>query len=412
VSAPRLEIDLGRLHHNAHTLVQRLARRGIAVTGVSKATLGLVEIVRTWVAAGVGSIGESRIETIEALARAGVSVPLMLLRSPMLSQVGRVVAHASISCNSEPVVLRALATAAAEQGRRHAVLLMVELGDLREGILPADLEAVAQLTLQLPALRLIGIGANLGCQHGVRPGNANMAELSALAMALEARFGVVLELVSGGNSANLPWLAAGGDPGRINHLRLGEALLLGREPLNRTAIPGLHTDAITLVAEVIEARVKPSRPWGDRGLTSFAALGSPAAKPAVPADQAPRQRALLALGEQDVDPAGLVPPAGVTIVGASSDHLVVEQIGGSLLVGQEQWFGLDYSSLLRAMTSPFVSRCFVANGAATTALPEGVVPRSSDVPDLSAAWRCLSRRIIAPAVGSRTASIVLVPQWV
>lgn len=356
MSAPRLEIHLERLHHNARTLVERLGHQGIAVTGVSKATLGLAEIVRTWVAAGVGSIGEARIETIEALGRSGLTVPMLLIRSPMLSQVERVVAHAAISCNSELAVLEALAATAAQQGLRHGVLLMVELGDLREGIMPVDLEPVVQRTLALPSLRLMGLGTNLGCQHGIAPDATNMAELSRLTTALERRFALRLPWCSGGNSANLPWLAAGGDPGRINHLRLGEALLLGREPLGRTAIPGLYTNAITLVAEVIEAKAKPSQAWGERGLTSFA---SPKAAPRPDGPSQGVQRALLALGEQDVDPAGLTPPVGVTIRGASSDHLVVESAGSSLRVGDEQHFQPSYSALLRAMTSPFVGRCFV-----------------------------------------------------
>ena len=347
---PRLEIRLDRLLHNARSLSQQLASRGISVTAVSKASLGLPEIVRTWMAAGIASIGDSRIETIEALVGAGITTPMLLIRSPMLSQVERVVAHATSSCNSEPVVLQALAAAARSQGRRHGVLLMVELGDLREGILPADLEAVAQLTLQQPALRLLGIGTNLGCQHGIAADPRNMAELSALATALERRFAVKLEIVSGGNSSNLPWLAAGHPPGRINHLRLGEALLLGREPLTRSALSGLHTDAFCLVAEIIEAKDKPCQPWGQRGRTSFAPVSaSPQRQPGL------RQRALLALGIQDVDPAGLMPPAGIKVVGASSDHLVIEA-DRPLAVGDELRFGLDYSALLRAMTSPFIQR--------------------------------------------------------
>jgi predicted amino acid racemase len=357
LSAPRLEIHLEHLQHNATTMVNRLARQGIKVTGVSKATLGLPEIARTWVAAGVHSIGESRIESIESLSRWELGVPLLLIRSPMLSQVDRVVAHAAISCNSEAVVLRALAAAAHCQGVRHGVLLMVELGDLREGILAADLEAMVLLTLALPSLLLVGIGTNLGCQNGVAPDQSNMGELSHLIEALEGRFGIRLEWCSGGNSANLPWLAGGGNPGRINHLRLGEALLLGREPLTRTAIPGLYTDAITLVAEVIESKQKPTRAWGTRHCTSFAK--GPAA-PQKQQDQpvAMAMRALLALGEQDADPAGLSSP-GISIEGASSDHLVVSGAESGLAVGDEQRFQVSYSSLLRAMTSPFVSRCFI-----------------------------------------------------
>jgi predicted amino acid racemase len=365
--APRLEIDLNRLHHNARTLVDRLGRSGIAVTGVSKATLGSPEIVATWIAAGVPTIGESRIATIEALHRSSVAVPLLMVRSPMLHEVARVVAHAAISCNSEAVVLRALAAAAREQGVRHGVLLMVELGDLREGILPNDLEAVVQLTLSLPNLQLLGLATNLGCQHGVAPDASNMALLSALTNAQEARFAIQLPWCSGGNSANLPWLADGGTPGRINHLRLGEALLLGREPLSRSPIPGLHTDAITLVAEVIESKQKPRHPWGTRQRTSFdhrpAAPGPPldgeatlAAEQTLTAPSQRTMRAIFSLGEQDADPATLS-AAGLTIEGASSDHLIVS--GAALAVGDEQRFQIGYSSLLRAMTSPFVERCFV-----------------------------------------------------
>jgi predicted amino acid racemase len=39
--------------------------------------------------------------------------------------------------------------------------------------------------------------------------------------------------------------------------------------------------------------------------------------------------------------------------------LVVIGAESALAVGDEQRFQLSYSSLLRAMTSPFVSRCFI-----------------------------------------------------
>ena len=340
-------------------MVNRLASQGIKITGVSKSTLGMPEIARTWVAAGVHSIGEARIESIEILNRCELGVPLLLIRSPMLSQVERVVAHAAISCNSELIVLKALAAAAACQGVRHGVMLMVELGDLREGVLAADLEAMVVLTLALPSLLLVGIGTNLGCQHGIAPDPTNMAELSRLINAMEERFGIKLEWCSGGNSANLPWLASGGKPDRINHLRLGEALLLGREPLSRKQIPGLYTDAITLVAEVIECKLKPSQPWGIPHSTSFS--NGPTTSqitPQIAPAQPMTRRALLALGEQDADPAGLS-AAELTIEGASSDHLVVSGATMKLGVGDEQRFQISYSALLRAMTSPFVSRCFI-----------------------------------------------------
>ena len=173
MTAPRLDVRLDRIHHNARTLVERLAPRGIAVTGITgDSSPGVKERPR---AAGVSALGESRVEGLERLRAAGLGVPLVLVRSPMPSQVERVVAAADVSFNTEPGVLAALAEAARRQGRVHGVVLMVELGDLREGLLPADVEPVARQVAASPHLHLRGIGANLACQSGVVPEDDNMA---------------------------------------------------------------------------------------------------------------------------------------------------------------------------------------------------------------------------------------------
>lgn len=223
---------------------------------------------------------------------------------------------------------------------------MVELGDLREGILPGDLANLVRETLRLPNIALEGLGTNLACRSGVVPDAAKMAELSGLATSIESSFGLRLAIVSGGNSANLDW-ALGEEPvGRVNDLRLGESLLLGLDPLHRRPIDGLHTDAITLVAEVIESKIKPSLPWGRTAQAAFGPTG-------VPTDRGLVAQTIVALGEQDVDPLGLGAPTGTRIVGASSDHLVLTS-AERLPVGAELRFTPNYSALLRAMTSPFV----------------------------------------------------------
>lgn len=353
MSTPRLEIDLTRIGHNARTLVARLARRGIAVTGVTKAALGSPELGHALVGAGVRVLGDSRIENLEKLRRAQVPATLALLRSPMTSQLDRVVSSADLSFNTELDVVAGLSAAASRQGTTHGVVLMVELGDLREGILPADLADVVRETLRLPNIRLEGLGTNLACRSGVVPDAAKMADLSSLATSIEKSFGLRLAIVSGGNSASLDW-ALGDEPvGRINDLRLGESLLLGLDPLHRRPIDGLHTDAITLVAEVIESKIKPSLPWGR---TAQAAFGPPA----VATDRGLVAQTILALGEQDVDPLGLGAPAGTSIVGASSDHLVLTSTE-RFPVGAELRFVPNYSALLRAMTSPFVTRQLVTS---------------------------------------------------
>lgn len=349
MTAPRLEIDLDRIEHNARTLVERLANRGISVSGVTKAALGSSEIACALLRGGVSSLGDSRIENIEAMRAAQVSASMMLIRSPMLSQAERVVAQADVSFNTELDVISKLSSAAQEAGRTHGVVLMVELGDLREGIMPGDLEGVVRETLGFPNIALKGIGTNLACRSGVVPDAKNMGELSALADSIDATFGPVIEIVSGGNSANLAWALSGAATGRINHLRLGESLLLGRETLHRQPIDGLHTDAFTLIAEVIESKLKPSCPWGEIAQTAFGVQP-------IEADRGDISQVILALGRQDTDPCGLQSAAGIKILGASSDHLVAECCLEHLPVGAEIRLQPNYSALVRAMTSPFVTK--------------------------------------------------------
>lgn len=350
MSTPRLEVDLGRIGHNARTLISRLARRGVAVTGVTKAVLGSPEVARTLVHAGVSRLGDSRIENIERMRRAGVTARLSLIRSPMMSQIDRVVEHADVSFNTELDVVAALSSAARTQGRVHGIVLMVELGDLREGILPRDLEDAVRALMRLPNLTFEGIGTNLACRSGVVPDAANMAELSRLAAAIESGCGAPVGLVSGGASASLDWALGEASLGRVNDLRLGESILLGREPFDHRALPGLHTDAIKVVAEVIESKLKPSRPWGRIARTPFGV-------PPAAVGRGCLVQTILAIGEQDIDPNGLVPPPGVRILGASSDHLIVAS-EAVIEVGEQMRFEPDYAALLRASTSPFVASRF------------------------------------------------------
>ena len=355
---PSLNIDLNKIFHNARELVSRLASHRISTTGVTKVMLGSIEIANTMLRAGVKEIGDSRIENIKAMRLSKSDnlrhdISLSLLRSPMLSQVPQVVKYADTSLNTELEVIRALSLEAARFKRVHQIILMVELGDLREGIMPADLIDTVREVIELPYIRIIGIGANLACYNGVSPDTTNMAELSRLADSIEATFGLTLEVISGGNSANLSWLLNKKqiDVGRINNLRLGESILLGRETLHRRAIDGLYSDAITLTAEVIESKLKPSQPTGKIAQSAFGAA-------ALESKPGTVRQAILAIGIQDVDPAGLRAPKGIEILGASSDHLILQSNRADLFVGQKLLFQISYSALLRAMTSPYVAKVY------------------------------------------------------
>lgn len=283
------------------------------------------------------------------MRRANVSASMTLMRSPMIPHTAQVVKFADTSFNTEIDVIRQLSVEAQKADRIHRVVLMVELGDLREGIMPDDLIHVVRETCCLPNIVFEGIGTNLACRSGVSPDENNMATLTELANFIETTTGQSLNIVSGGSSANLTWAFSSADNGRINNLRLGEAILLGREPLHRQPIVGLHTDAITLIAEVIESKFKPSKPSGNIAQTAFGAKR-------VPIDRGRVLQTILAIGIQDIDPEGLQGSNGIKICGASSDHLILESAGPDLPIGAEVTFQLNYSALLRAMTSPFVGK--------------------------------------------------------
>lgn len=349
---PRLEIDLAKIRHNSHCLSMHLGQLGVGITGVTKVALGDPLIANAMLGGGINRIGDSRIENIRKLHDAGVAAELVLLRSPQLSRVDDVVKYADISLNSEPEVIRRLSQAAERQGRTHRVLLMVELGDLREGIPLSDLDEVMAECLALPNLEVEGIGTNLTCLSGVKPDAENMGRLSRAAESLRAKFGIGLATVSGGNSSSLNWLLSTTDVGAINNLRLGEAILLGCETLYSQPIPGLFQNAITLVAEVIESKVKPSVPEGDIAQNAFGEVPSFVQRGNI-------RRSILGMGLQDIMVTGITPEnQELTVIGASSDHLVLDSTVCPLKVGEEVRFHLSYGALLAAMTSPYVEKIF------------------------------------------------------
>ena len=349
--APRLEIELDKIVHNVRELTALYASKGICVTAVTKGVCGSPEIASALLRSGISSLGDSRIANIRRMREAGLNAQFVLIRSPMPSEVEQVVELADVSLNTEISVIRLLARHAARRGKIHRVILMIELGDLREGILPPDIEPIVEETIGLEGIELIGIGTNLACFGGIRPTEANMRRLSVIAGHIQRKCGINLEIVSGGNSANYQWFVSTPDVGRINHLRIGEAILLGCDTLTRQQIPGLYTDAFTLVAEVIELKTKPSKPYGEIGQNAFGHAP-------VFEDKGYIRRAILALGEQDVDVSAIRPWVKADVLGASSDHLILDVRDSDLEVGAEVRFDVGYSALLRAMTSPYVEKVY------------------------------------------------------
>ncbi len=352
---PRIEISLSQIRENTKKLSELYMQKGISLMGVTKAVLGEPSIAKAMIQGGVKFIADSRIENIQKMKSAGISTQFVLLRTP-LSQAESIVKNADISLNTEIETLKKLSYHAKGQNKIHQVIIMVELGDLREGILPCDLPQLVRKSLSLPHIKIIGIGCNLACYGGIKPDDKNMRELSELVDLTEKEFQIDLEIISGGNSANFEWFKSSQDVGRVNNLRLGESILLGCETVGRKVIPGLHTGAFQLIAEVIESKRKASVPLGEICQDAF---GN------VPGflDRGDHQRVIIALGRQDVQVSNLKSNNKLKMIGSSSDHIILDGENHNLEVGDEIRFSLDYSGLLATMTSPFVIKQFTDSNA-------------------------------------------------
>ena len=352
MAAPTLNIDLDKIEHNTRSIVELCKGNGIEVAGVTKVTCGHPAVAKAMLHGGVTAIADSRLENIQRLQAAGIQTSWMLLRVPPLSGVEEVVDTVDISLNSELAVLAGLSAAALQRGKVHDVILMVELGDLREGILPQELASFVEQAIKLPGIRIRGLGTNLACFAGVVPGEDNMQQLVELAGAIERDFDLSLTWVSGINSSGLELIRADRMPGRVNHARIGEAILLGRETTERKPWPGTTQDAFILHAEVLELKHKPSHPQGKQSEDAFGQ------RPQFE-DQGVMLRALLNVGREDVDVNGIVPlDSRLTVLGASSGYLVIDATAaaGSMQVGDTLAFTLNYSALLTAMTSEYVKK--------------------------------------------------------
>jgi len=349
---PRIEIDLSKIAHNAKKMIDLYESKGISVVGVTKGVCGDPKIANIFLKNRINIIGDSRIANFRRMCEAGIQAPFLFLRLPSLSEIESVVKYADFSLNSEVDVIKEISKIAVKKNIKHKIILMVELGDLREGIMPEDLEYVVKEVICLEGIKLAGIGTNLACLGGVKPDDEKMNHLSSLAQSIEDKFELSLEFISGGNTANYYWIKSAEDVGKINNVRLGESLLLGGISLDGKGIPGLYSDAFTLVAEVIESKVKPSVPYGEIGLDAFGNV--PKFE-----DRGQIRRTILGIGRQDVLLSGLTPRLDVEILGASSDHLILDAKEIDLKIGDEVEFDVNYGAMLAAMTSPYVSKKYI-----------------------------------------------------
>ncbi|OWZ83067.1 alanine/ornithine racemase family PLP-dependent enzyme [Natranaerobius trueperi] len=349
MAVPKIEVNFEKLVHNVDVITSKCKEKGISVMGVTKAVLAHPRITDAYIKGGLEELGDSRIQNIKRLRDYGFTGEITLLRSPMQSEISDVISFADVSLVTELKTLKAMNKEAKLQNKEHSYIVMVDVGDRREGILPEKFVEFVQKAQAYENLNFKGIGLNVGCFGGVLPTFRNAQIIADLKQEIEKK-GIDVSVLSGGNSCGVTLVFNDGLPKEINQLRVGEGFLLGMDSVRELKIPNTHQDAFKLVAEIIEIKQKPSLPEGEIGKDPFGNVPEFT-------DQGIRTRAIAAVGKQDVSIEGLIPIDNkISIEGASSDHLIIDITDSQCTydVGEKVEFNMTYGAVLSAMTSPYI----------------------------------------------------------
>ena len=302
---------------------------------------------------GVQGIADSRLENIKKMKKQGIKTDFMQLRTPKLSEISDLIKYSDISLNTENKVIEKISDECQKQNKKHKIILMIEMGDLREGITIDQIDEIIKKTKKFDNIDLLGIGMNLACLAGVIPTNEKIDKFCKLVNKLEKIHKIEFKIISGGNTANIPSLIKKPNKTKINNLRVGEGILLGLETINRTEIPKTYQDAFILEAEIIEYKHKESKPYGK--ITQNAYGETPNYK-----DIGKINRVILAVGRQDTIPKDLIPlDKDIEIIGSSSDHIILHIKNNSYRIGDIVRFKLKYGALVSCFTSKYVKKEYI-----------------------------------------------------
>lgn len=351
----RVVINLEALHHNLSVVDGWMRGHGARWTLVTKVLCGHGDTLRALRSFGVRSVGESRFRNLREIRKIDATQETWFLRIPNLSSVEDVVNLSDVSLNSEIRIIQALNEEARRQGKRHRIIIMIELGDLREGILPQSLVDFYRTIFRLEHIEVLGIGANLGCLAGSVPTVDQYTQLLLYRELLELKFEAKLGMISAGTSATLPLLLGGGLSREINHFRIGEAVFLGTNLIEGGTLKGLRDDTVVLESEIIEIKEKSMTPLGETGTSTPFEMETGQ-------DHAPGQRgyrALVGIGQLDTEIAGLTPLDPAYQIAGSSSDITVVHLGdepGEVKVGDILRFRPSYGSLVRLMGDRYVDK--------------------------------------------------------
>lgn len=347
---PRLLIYPNRIEKNVKTIVDLCDKRGIEVAGVTKGVCAHESVVKAFINGGVKYLADSRIKNLKSLEK--YKLPKIMLRLPMKSEAKDVVEFSDISLNSEYDTMKELSKIAIEENKIHNVILMIDLGDLREGyFLEKEFYDEFEKILDLKGVKIVGIGTNLTCYGGVIPDKIILEKLIEYKNNIETKYNLNMKIISGGNSSSIN-LVEKDIPEGINNLRIGEALLLGRETAYGNQIDGTYSDGFILEAEIIEIKMKPSAPVGKTGIDAFGNIPEYI-------DRGIRRRIICGIGRQDIKTDSIISEnKDLIIIGGSSDHLIIDSSDSktNYKIGDILKFNLNYGGILSAMTSEYIEK--------------------------------------------------------
>ncbi len=354
-----LTINTRNILDNIKKLNAYLSKNNIEWTLVTKMLCGhkgaLEKILPEPCIKNLHSVGDSRITNLRIIKELKPDIVTMYIKPPAINQVHNIVRYADISFNTSFRTIEALNSEAEKQGKKHRVIVMIEMGELREGIVRDDILNFYEKIFKLEHVETIGIGTNLGCMYGVEPTYDKLIQLSLYTRLIEAKFNKKLELISGGSSITLPLIAKGKIPKGVNHFRIGEAALLGTSPLNNKKFRDLSTSTIEFNAEILELNKKELEPDGIIGDANVGHTADVQFAEGVKETY----RCIVDFGQLDVDVKELIPKdEQLNFVGTTSD-MTVYDLGinkGNYKVGKQVSYRPNYTSIARLMNSRYITK--------------------------------------------------------
>lgn len=320
-----LEIDLAKIQYNALMLKKKLEQRSISMTPVIKCIASDEMIVNALKEVGFDHMADARLSNIETID--DDSLTYLLIRTPNRSELEACVKSTKMSIQTEIDTIRQLNETAKKLNQKHEILLMVDWKDSREGVLAYDVVPYIEEILHMKYLCLKGLAFNFMCFLDIPPTEEDILRINHFVQTIEKQTGYTMKIISGGNSSALPLLSYC-TFGRINHLRIGEALFRGVNTVDLKPLDYLFQDAITLKAEIIE--IKPRIDTNQD--TSYL-------------------QAILDIGHIDTVINQIEPmDAPISLMGATSDHLMVDLKDADYYrTGDFITFSLGYNALAHSM---------------------------------------------------------------